>query len=308
MSTSRPRATSTLLALVPALLVRGAPAQSTGEPLAKSGPLESVLDLKRTPSWSQGSTTNAPVAGGDTEALAKQLSNPVASLISVPIQANYDGDIGPAEDGSRWLVNVQPVVPITLNEDWNLISRTIVPLVSQEDIFPGAGDQSGVGDVVQSLFFSPSRPNVNNVIWGVGPVFLLPTASDDLLGAEQWGLGPTLVALQQEGPWTYGVLANHLWSVAGEDDRADVNATFVQPFISHTTPKAWTFGFNTETTYDWEGEEWSVPVNAMCSKVTRFGPQLVSLTAGLRYWADSPDSGPEGFGFRFALTFLFPKR
>jgi hypothetical protein len=181
---------------------------------------------------------NAQLASADeAQELAKKLSNPIASLISVPIQYNFDQGIGPADDGRKHFVNVQPVIPFSLNSDWNLISRTIVPIVGQEDIFPGAGSQYGLGDTVQSLFFSPKLPS-NGIIWGVGPVILLPTGTDRLLSAEKWGAGPTAVALTQQNGWTFGVLANHIWSFAGDDARSDVNATFLQPFISYTTPDA----------------------------------------------------------------------
>jgi len=239
--------------------------------------------------------------------LAMQLSNPVAALISVPLQLNYDQDIGPADDGDRWLLNVQPVIPFDLNDEWNLISRTILPLVSQSDIFPGAGTQTGTGDVVQSIFFSPKAPTASGWIWGAGPVLLLPTGSNDLLTTDKWGAGPTAVVLKQTNGWTRGVLANHIWSFAGEDNRADVNATFMQPFLTYTTPTRWTFGLNTETSYDWENEQWSVPVNVSASNLLRIGNQLVSIGGGVRYWLDSPDSGAEGVGFRLTVTLLFPR-
>lgn len=241
------------------------------------------------------------------EDLAKKLANPVASLISVPFQLNWDGDIGTEDDGTRLQLNVQPVIPVSLNEKWNLISRTIVPVVHQSDIFPGAGSQTGLGDTVQSFFFSPTAPTSGGWIWGAGPVFLLPTGTDRLLTTDQWAAGPTGVALKQDGPWTYGALANQLWSVAGDDHRPDVNATFIQPFVSYTTPTAWTFTAQTESTYDWEDGGWSVPVHLMTTKVLKLGNQLASVGGGVRYWAKSPGSGPEGFGVRLVFTLLFPR-
>jgi hypothetical protein len=239
--------------------------------------------------------------------LAKKLSNPVAALISVPLQLNYDQDIGPTRGGDRWALNVQPVVPIGLNADWNLISRTIVPLVTQDAVFPGAGSQSGLGDMVQSVFFSPKAPTAGGWIWGAGPVLLLPTGTEDLLSARKWGAGPTAVVLKQDKGWTYGALANHIWSFAGDADRADVSATFIQPFLSYTTPDAWSYTVNTESTYDWEKKQWTVPVNLLAAKVTRVGGQLLSIGGGVRYWADGPDGGPHGWGLRLVVTLLFPK-
>lgn len=238
--------------------------------------------------------------------LAKKLSNPIASLISVPFQLNYDHGYGPL-DGDKVTLNIQPVIPISLNEDWNLISRTILPVTWQDDIAGPSGTQFGLGDTVQSFFFSPAKPSESGIIWGAGPVFLIPTATDDLLGGEKWGAGPTVVALKQDGPWTYGILANHIWSFAGNSDRSDVSSTFLQPFLSYTTPDAWTFALNTESTYDWKADQWSVPINFTVSKLVTVDKQPISLTAGLRYWAEAPKNGPEGLGVRVAATFLFPK-
>ena len=203
-------------------------------------------------------TPTAEVAGteaGDDEAanLAKQLNNPISSLISVPFQANEDFNIGPA-GGNRFFLNIQPVIPISLNQDWNLIVRTILPVISQTDVFGHSGTQSGLGDTTQSFFFSPKAPGPGGLIWGLGPVGYYPTATDSLLGAEKWGLGPTFVGLVQKGGWTFGILANQIWSVGGDDNEQDINATFLQPFINYTTKTHTTFGVDSESTYDWIGQ------------------------------------------------------
>jgi len=204
-------------------------------------------------------------------------------------------------------LNIQPVAPFSISEDWNVITRTIIPLIDQDDIPVKGKGKSGLGDVVASQFFSPKEPSSRGWIWGAGPVELLPTASDDALGGEKWGLGPTAVALKQVGPWTVGGLANHIWSVAGDDDRGDINATFLQPFVAFVTPTKTTLSLNTESTYDWNSDEWSAPVNAMVGQMLKLGPQIFQITGGARYWLDSPKNGPEGWGYRVQLTFLFPK-
>ena len=223
----------------------------------------------------------------------------------MPFQNNFDFKMGPADDGFRYTLNFQPVIPITLNAKWNLISRTIVPILHQNDVV-GTSDQTGLGDIVQSFFLSPAK--TEPFIWGFGPVLLIPSATNDFLGTEKFGIGPTLVILKQQKGWTYGALLNHIWSVAGKDSRPDVNSTFLQPFLSYTTRTAWTFTLNTESTYDWTAEQWSVPINFQVAKLVRFGKQPVSFGAGPRYWANSPSGGPEGWGLRFAVTLLFPKR
>jgi hypothetical protein len=249
-------------------------------------------------------------AGVDDErakaaALAKATLNPIASLISLPLQNNFDWGAGPNDDGFQYKLTVQPVIPISLNEDWNVISRTILPYVYQEN-YIGTSSQSGLADTVQSLFFSPVKPTKDGWIWGAGPVLQIPTATDDLLGEEKWGAGPTAVILKQEGQWTYGALLNHIWSFAGESDRADVSRTFLQPFVSYTTKTFTSFGANTESSYDWEGEQWTVPINVFVQQLLKVGKQPIALQLGGRYYAEGPSGAPE-WGLRFQVSFLFPK-
>lgn len=247
----------------------------------------------------------APLTAQDDADLAQQLTNPLADLISMPVQGNMDFGLGPG-GGQRMFTNIQPVIPFNLNENWNLISRTVLPVVDQNGIdFAGnRSDAFGLGDTVQSLFFSPKEGEP--FIWGIGPVFLLPTATDSALGGDKWSAGPTGVILKLDGPWTYGVLANHLWDFAGDDDRAGVNATFVQPFLSYTTDSATTFTISSEATYDWRNDQWTVPINLQIAQLIKPGKVPISVYAGVRYYAERPAQGPE-WGVRLGFTLLFPK-
>lgn len=221
---------------------------------------------------------------------------------------NFDYGQGADGSGYKFLTNIQPVVPFSLSQDWNVISRTILPLAYQSHV---AGDdrQGGLGDTLQSLFFSPREPTKGGMIWGVGPAILFPSATNSALGGGKWAAGPTFVVLTQRSGWTVGMLANQLWSFAGSSGRAEVNSLFLQPFAAFTTKKAMTFTLNTESTYNWKAptDRWSVPINFVVAQLVKVGKQPVSLQAGLRYWAASPANGPSGFGFRFAVILLFPK-
>jgi hypothetical protein len=250
--------------------------------------------------------TLAPVdsAEQDQQAeLAKKLQNPVANLISVPIQNNWDFGIGPA-NAMRYTANIQPVIPFGISQDWNLVTRTILPVIYAESPVAGGRDASGLGDVVQSFFLSPKEP-VGGWILGGGPAMLWPTATDSLLGSGKWGAGPTVVALRQEHGWTYGALVNQIWSYEGWGPQ-NVNATFLQPFAAYTTKTYTTFGLNTESTYDWQNNQWTVPFNLSVAQVLKIGKQPVQFQLGARYYADKPSGGPD-WGLRFTVTLLFPK-
>lgn len=247
-----------------------------------------------------GLTATAPTKSLANSDTAKALSNPLASLISVPFQFNYDTGYG-SEDGSQTTLNVQPVIPFSLNDKWNLITRTIIPYKWQNNVSGLSGSDSGFGDTTMSLWFSPKDTKVT---WGVGPALYIPTSNDPAQGVGEWGGGITAVVLAQPGPWTVGALANHIWTF--ESDA--INSTYFQPFVAYNTPDAWTYTLNAESSYDWNAEQWSVPINAMVSKLVTIQKQKVSLQGGLRYHAASSASGPDGWGLRFNATLVFPKK
>jgi hypothetical protein len=252
--------------------------------------------------------------------LAKDALNPVAALISLPLRYDYNSNIGPSQQGNQSVLTVQPVLPFSIGADWNLISRTIIQGVSLDkgvpgagtpdglgDVATGSGTQEGLGDTTQQFYFSPKKPTDGGWIWGAGPQVLVPTGASKLT-AGKWGLGPTAVALKQENGWTYGALVNQIWSVSSDSRKSDYSVFYVQPFVAFTTKTYTTVSINTESTYNWKASQWSVPVNLTLTQILKLGKQPLSLQVGVRYWADTPEGiGPKGWGYRFQLTFLFPK-
>lgn len=251
--------------------------------------------------------TDTTVLADSSAELAQELTNPIANIVTIPIQMNYDQNYGLNDEGEKLTTNIQPVIPFAINKDWNLITRTIVPVIYQDKIFPTEGSQFGLGDINMSLFISPNKPAAGGIIWGAGAVVLLPTATDSLIGSEKWGTGPAGIVLTMRGPWTLGGLANHVWSFAGDSDRQDINNTFLQPFAAYTWPSAWTVSVQSESTYNWEIEKWSIPVNVAAAKLVKIGKLPVSLQAGVGYWLETPDTGPEGLRFRLQANIVLPR-
>ena len=237
----------------------------------------------------------------DAADLAQELANPLALIVSVPFQLNSDGNLGPDDAGSRTTLNLQPVIPFALDNGANIITRTIIPYVWQEDVIPGTS-QSGFGDILVSAWYS--RTTDANLTWGVGPVVRVPTFSD--VSSETWAGGVTGIVVQQTGPWTAGALANHIWHLES-DPETPVNASFFQPFVAYSTESAWTYSLQSETTYDWEAEAWAVPVNASVSKLAVIGGRPINFQGGVGYWLESPDGGPEGWRYRLQVQFVFSK-
>ena len=252
----------------------------------------------------QSPEADAPpkVATDQATDLAKQQQNPIASLISVPLQANWDFGLGD-RDATGTLFNFQPVMPFGITRSTNVVLRVIMPLTSQ----PGSGDArvNGLGDVVTTAFFSPAKPG--RLIWGVGPVFLLPTATNNALGSEKFGIGPSAVILTQPGPWTIGLLFNHIWSTSGASDREDVSSTFLQPFVNYNLGGGLAVGAVFEATANWKADEhWTAPLVFTVSKVARLGNRPVNFVAGAGPTVASPEGGST-WRFRFMAVFLFPR-
>jgi hypothetical protein len=238
--------------------------------------------------------------------LAQAAQNPVADLISVPLQNNATFGIG-EYDRTRDVLNIQPVIPIKAGK-WNLINRTIVPVVRQPDFFEPTGSTFGVGDITHSLFVSPAK--AGKVIWGVGPIILLPTASDPFLGTGKWGLGPSLVVLTMPGRWVLGGLVNNLWSVGGDEERNDVNVFFFQPFVNYNMSGGWYLVSGPIITANWEAEgdnRWTVPVGGGVGKIFRVGKQPMNVNTQLFYNVKSPEVTGGKWEWRVQVQLLFPK-
>lgn len=242
------------------------------------------------------------------EELAKAAQNPVASMISLPFQNNTNFGFGPQEETQN-VLNIQPVIPFNLNDDWNLITRTIIPVISQPGFTPQQGRENGLGDVQVSLMASPKTVGKSGWIWGAGVVTQLDTASDDRLGAGAWGLGPSVVMLKSFGPWLVGGLVNNVWSVS--TDRDDVNLFLFQPFINYNFPdkpgRYLTFAPIITANWEASGDDvWTVPVGLGIGQVTRFGKQPVNMQASAYYNLVKPDFGAD-WQLRLQLQFMFPK-
>jgi hypothetical protein len=237
------------------------------------------------------------------EELAKKLANPIASLISVPIQCNLDYGIGDLK-GSRMTTNVQPVVPVGIGSNLNLILRWVQPIVSQYNISGEGTSQSGLADAVVSAFFSPA--NSSGMTWGAGPVFLVPDGAEKLSG-KKLGVGPTAVALKQSKGMTFGALVNQVWSVSGDASYSDISRFFLQPFFTYNWKSGAGLGCNFEWTQDWKASASTLWFNPLISGVTSLGKQKTQLAIGPRFNLAAPDGTKADFGVRAAAVFLFPR-
>ena len=247
--------------------------------------------------------------GESATEIAKKLQNPIADLISVPFQNNANFGYGTLK-GTQDILNIQPVIPIQLNEDWNLITRTILPLTWQPQLGPGVGSAFGLGNITESLFFSPNNP-IGGIIFGFGPAFVLPNATTSLVGSNIWGGGPTAVVLKMDGPWVYGALTNNLVSFGGHSGPGgnSYNNFLLQPFVNYNFSEGWYVSSSPVITANWQaksGQQWIVPFGGAVGKVEKFGKLPVNFSLGAYYNAVRPSGlGPE-WQLRAQVTFLLP--
>jgi len=237
--------------------------------------------------------------------LAKQAQNPIANLISLPFQNNTNFNFGP-EERTQNVLNIQPVWPITLNENWNLITRTIFPVTSLP--LPNGERENGLGDTTFTGFFSPI--NDSKTTWGVGPIVLLPTATDDALGSDLWGLGASLVVLTQPGSWVIGSLFSNLWSIGDNDQGEEINLFTWQYFINYNLPNGVYLTSAPIITANWEADSdnrWTVPFGGGVGKIFKIGKQPVNGQASAYYNVEKPDFGAD-WQLRLQLQLLFPKK
>lgn len=218
-------------------------------------------------------TTLSSVARAEGESeLAKEAQNPVADLISIPFQNNMNFGLEP-NHRTQNVLNIQPVIPFELTDDWNLISRTIMPVIKQPDLRTTSDDTWGIGDINMSLFFAPAKSE--GLLWGLGPVLHFPTGTDEVLSTRKWAAGPSGVGLYVHGPWVVGLLANNIWSYAGNSDRKDMSQFLAQYFINYNLPNAWYLTSAPIITANWKaegkGNKWTMPVGGGFGKVFRIG-------------------------------------
>jgi hypothetical protein len=250
---------------------------------------------------------------GSQQGLQEAAQNPIADLISVPFQSNFNFGAGENEK-MVYLLNVQPVYPATLTESWNLIIRPIVPIINQPQLFdlPGQHSAFGLGDINLQLYFTPSKvvsTAIGNISWGIGPTFAFPSATDELLGSGKWSAGPGAVAFISKPPFTYGALVNNLWSFAGDDERQDVNQFLLQPFVNYNLADGWSLGTAPIITANWEaetGDSWTVPVGGGVGKLFRIGKLPIQANLRAYYNAIRPEFGAQ-WQLQLQFTLLFPK-
>ena len=284
---------------------------NAGDSFPESGPAWTDRGPLFSLRWQEGGGADASKAADspddDANALAKQTQNPIADLISLPFQFNINFGVG-SHDRVSNVLNIQPVIPFNLNERWNLITRTILPVIYLPALEPGGDEEFGIGDLQITGWLSPKSDS--GFMWGVGPVFRFPTASDDSLGSEKWSAGLSFVAVLMKGPWVAGGLVQNVWSFAGDSNRSHVSEFLLQPFVNYNLDEGWYLTSSPIITADWSrdsSDQWLIPVGGGFGKVFSIGKQRVNASLQGFYHADKPSEGPD-WSMRVQFQLLFPKK
>jgi len=257
-------------------------------------------------STTEVNTAKSETAADNTEALAKAAQNPIANMISLPVQNNTNFGIGP-HNRTQNIANIQPVIPFELSEDWIVINRVIAPLVYQPFVGETSGGMFGLGDISYNAFFSPS--DSGGITWGVGPIISFPSATDSILGSGKWSAGPSAIVLAMQGKWVYGALINNIWDFAGSSSRNHVNQMLIQPFINYNLPNGWYLSSVPIITANWKAESserWIVPLGGGVGKVLNIGDQPINCSVQAYSNVVKPDGGPD-WQLRLQVQLLFPK-
>lgn len=268
-------------------------------------PILRIAALALTASLAAALPAAAEDAQSSADALRAAAQNPVANMISVPFQNNTNFNYGPY-DGTQNILNIQPVIPFELNDDWNLITRWVTPVVWQPQLTPGGSQEFGLGNATPSFFLSPNSKSTK-FIWGVGPILWLPTATDSTLGNNKWGAGPTAVALTMQGPWVAGVLASNVWAGSGA---GKVNQLTVQPFVNYNMADGWYLTTSPIMTANWladDGDKWTVPLGGGFGRLFKLGEQPINASFQAFYNAVKPDEVGD-FQIRFQIQAMFPTK
>jgi hypothetical protein len=284
--------------------------QSNGSIIAQTDappPGDSTTPAQSNPAKPAGTTPEKDAAAEEaTEELAKKAQNPIANLISVPFQNNTNFGVGPV-DRTQNVLNIQPVIPLSISKDWLVITRTIVPVIYQPAPPQGGRGTFGLGDINPQFYFVPNTKS--NITWGVGPTFVFPTATNQVLGQGKWSIGPTAGIVVTSGPFVFGAVANNVWSFAGDGNRANVSQLLFQPFINYNLDKGWYLISSPILTANWEasgGNQWTVPFGGGFGRVFAIGKQPVNA-ALQAFWNVATPNGGADWSLRAQLQFLFPR-
>lgn len=262
----------------------------------------SIASLCVFPTYATDQPATTEITDQTAETVSKKLANPISDLINMPIQLSWNRGGGPKDDGQHWKLYFQPVVSGRVYGNWHVISRSQLALENKHNF--GYDSRTGLGDLTQTFFVAPIDQN-DGFKWGVGPAFLIPTATEKVLGAGKWAAGPSFVVSYEYGKWTPGLLFRHLWSFAGDGARDNVDLTHVQPFLTYRFSKAWSIKINSEYEYDWQDHTSSAPIDLVVSKVVNLFGSPVSFSFGGRYYLDTDSRGPD-WGLRASVTFVMP--